>query len=271
MDLATIVGFFVGVGLIGGAMYLQGNLLIYVSLQSAMIVVGGTLAAVLINYSFSKVINLLNLVRIALTEEEMDPSEVIEILVSFAEKARREGLLALEDEAVELENEFLQKGIQLVVDGTDPQLVRNIMETRLTFIEDRHSKMRAIFDKMGGFAPAFGMIGTLIGLVQMLMALDDPDEIGMGMATALLTTLYGVLLANLIFIPIAGKLKVKSEQEILMKEVMIEGLLSIQAGENPRIVREKLQAFLSPAEKAQGDAEAGEEGEEMGMAVEGNA
>lgn len=166
-------------------------------------------------------------------------------MLVFAEKARREGLLALEQDVMEINDPFLQKGIQLVVDGTDPELVRNILETKLTFLEERHQKGRGLFSTMGQLAPSFGLIGTLIGLIQMLSQLDDPTNLGSGMAVALITTLYGALLANLLFNPLAGKLRIRSLEEVLLKEVMIEGVLSIQAGENPRIVREKLNAFLA--------------------------
>jgi chemotaxis protein MotA len=152
----------------------------------------------------------------------------------------------LEDAAYQVEDDFLKKGILLIVDGTDPELVRNILETELAFLEDRHKTGQSIFETMGALAPAFGMIGTLIGLIRMLRNLNNPEAIGPGMAVALLTTFYGALLANLVFIPVAGKLKIRSNEEILNKEVMIEGMLSIQAGENPRIIEEKLKAFLAP-------------------------
>jgi len=245
MDLATIIGVIVGILLIGGSIILGGNSIIFVSLESFLIVFGGTLAGTMISYSLSDMLNIPRLIKIALTDIKINEKEVIDILVGFAEKARREGLLALEQDVMEIDDEFLQKGIQLVVDGTDPELVRSILETKLTFLEERHSRGRRIMDTMGSLSPAFGMIGTLIGLIQMLSELDDPDNLGSGMAVALITTLYGSLLANLFFIPLANKLKEKSEMEILLKEVMIEGILSIQAGENPRIVEEKLAAFLA--------------------------
>jgi chemotaxis protein MotA len=185
-------------------------------------------------------------------------------LVDFAEKARREGLLSLEQDVMEIDDSFLQRGIQLVVDGTDPELVRNILETKLTFLEERHQKGQDIFSSMGQLSPAFGMIGTLIGLIQMLTNLESPDSLGPGMATALITTFYGIIFANLFFIPITGKLKMRSEEEILMKEVMIEGILSIQAGENPRIVKEKLSAFLAK-EKQEGIPEIEDDMETMAV------
>jgi chemotaxis protein MotA len=245
MDLATLIGVIVGIGLLGGAIVMGGNSIIFVSIQSLMIVFGGTIAGTMVNYSFIHLKRLPSLLKIAFTKKEMYSDEIIKILVKFAEKSRREGLLALEQDVIEIDEPFLQQGIQLVVDGTDPELVKNILETKLTFLEERHQEGQGMFNTMAMLAPAFGMIGTLIGLIQMLSVLDDSSQLGSGMAVALITTLYGALMANLFFIPLAGKLKVKSQKEILIKEVMIEGVLSIQAGENPRIVEEKLGAFLS--------------------------
>ncbi len=268
MDLGTLIGLIVGITLIGGAIILEGDAYMYVSMVSLMIVLGGTLAATMVSFSLGEVANVFRLLKVAFLGKKADPDETTYTLVDFAEKARREGLLALEEEVEGLDNEFLKKGVQLVVDGTDPQLVRNIMETKITFVEERHRKGQELFTNMGTFSPAFGMIGTLIGLIRMLADLEDPEAIGAGMATALLTTLYGTLFANLAFLPLAGKLKVKSEEEILMKEVMIEGILSIQAGENPRIVEEKLQAFLSTGKE---EIEPAAEEDESEMVVDSNA
>jgi chemotaxis protein MotA len=258
MDIASIVGFLAGAIIFGAVAILGGNVLIFVSVQSALVVLGGTLAGVMISYTFQDLKNIPNLLKVAFQDDKMESENVIEHLVNFAEKARREGLLALEDDAAEMNDEFLKKGIQLVVDGTDPELVRNIMETKLTFLQERHTKGRGIFVTMGQLAPAFGMIGTLIGLVQMLSQLDDPNQLGSGMAVALITTLYGALLANWIFIPLSKNLETQSNHEIHVKEVIIEGILSIQAGENPRIVKEKLHAFLSEGEKEEVEAKFGE-------------
>ncbi len=249
MDFSTIIGAISGVLLFGGAIIVGGNAVIFLSLQSIMIVLGGTIAGTMISFSFNDLLKIPSLLKIVLQENVINSDRIIAILVEFAEKARREGLLALEDNVREINEVFLQKGIQLVIDGTDPELVRNILETKLTFLEERHQQGRRIFSTMGELAPAFGMIGTLIGLIQMLSQLDSPDNLGSGMAVALITTLYGATLANLFFIPLAKKLKARTEEEVLMKEVIIEGILSIQAGENPRIIEEKLTAFLSPQEE----------------------
>ncbi|MTI58790.1 MAG: motility protein A [Firmicutes bacterium] len=256
MDLATLIGIIFGVTLLGGAIVMDGNAMIFYSLRSILIVLGGTLAGTMVSYSLGELLKIPALVRIAFQTHQLDSDEIIDLMVGFAEKARREGLLALEQDVVNINDDFLQKGIQLVVDGTDPELVRNIMETKLTFLEERHGKGRSIMATMGQLAPAFGMIGTLIGLIQMLSELEDPSKLGSGMAVALITTLYGALLANLLFIPLAGKLKERSEDEILTKEVIIEGVLSIQAGENPRIVDEKLRAFLAEDDNTGQSAEA---------------
>jgi len=254
MDIATIVGLVAGALIFSIVAVLGGNVVIFVSVQSFLVVVGGTLAGVMISYSFADLKNIPNLIKVSFQNDNMQSEQVIEDLVNFAEKARKEGLLALEDDANEMEDEFLKKGIQLVVDGTDPELVRNILETKLTFLSERHSKGRGIFSTMGQLAPAFGMIGTLIGLIQMLSQLDNPNQLGSGMAVALITTLYGALMANWIFIPMAKNLKTRSNHEIHIKEVIIEGILSIQAGENPRIVKEKLHAFLSEGKKEEVEA-----------------
>lgn len=246
MDVATVLGIVSGVGLILIAIAQTGSLATYWDLPSVMITMGGTIAGTLISYPFSQIIGVLKVLRNVFQGRLPQPEGVIQQLVYFAEKARREGILALEEDLEGLDDEFLQKGLQLVVDGSDPELVRNILETELAFIEERHKTGQGIFITMATLAPAFGMIGTLIGLINMLKHLDNPAVIGPNMATALITTFYGAIYANLICIPIAGKLNIRSGQEILLKELMIEGVLSLQAGENPRLVEEKLKAFLPP-------------------------
>lgn len=249
MDIATLLGIILGVASITWGMLGGGSLSTFVEPRSMAITFGGALAGTLIAFPLSRVMQTFKIAGKIFQNQEQDPESVIATLVAFAEKARRDGLLALEDEAQQLPDPFLKKGIQLVVDGTDPELVRSIMEIELSFLEERHKQGQSLFETMGFLAPAFGMIGTLIGLIQMLKQLQDPSTVGPNMAIALITTLYGALLANLICIPTANKLGVRSSEEILLKEVIIEGILSIQAGENPRIVREKLEAFLSPVRR----------------------
>lgn len=246
MDLATIIGFAAGIFVLLHALSANGSPAAFWDWPSVQITIGGTIFATMINFPMSQLASLFPVIKNAFINRTLNPSEVISILVSFAEKARREGLLALEDDAAKLNDPFLQKGLSLVVDGTDPELVRNILETELAFLEERHKAGQGLLEVMGTYAPAFGLIGTVIGLIQMLKRLKDPSTVGAGMATALVTTFYGAVLANFVLLPLAGKLKIKSAEEILLKEVMIEGILSIQAGDNPRIVEEKLKAFLAP-------------------------
>ncbi|MTI47997.1 flagellar motor protein [Sporosalibacterium faouarense] len=246
MDLATAIGFLTGFGFIIWGITNSGSLITFYNFASIVIVLGGTIAATFVSYPLKKVLATLKVVKNAFTTKNDMPNDVINKIIELANVARKEGLLALEEAGEEINDDFLKKGILLIVDGTDPELVRNILETELTFMEDRHKEGQGIFESMGTYAPAFGMIGTLIGLINMLKTLNDPSTVGPKMAVALITTFYGSVLANLLFIPIANKLKGRSREEIMMKELMVEGLLSIQAGENPRIIEEKLLTFLSP-------------------------
>jgi chemotaxis protein MotA len=244
MDFATLAGMIMGIIFILIGILLTGNLRDYYDMASIMITLGGTFAATLVNYPFSKLTSIFKVTKNLFLSKEEDPNDVIARLIEFANIARKEGMLVLEDAAEQVEDPFLHKGLLLIVDGTDPELLRNIMETDISFIEERHNQGQGIFKAMGAYAPAFGMVGTLIGLINMLKSLDDIASLGPNMAVALVTTFYGSVLANLIFLPMAGKLEYRSSQEILLKEIMLEGILSIQAGENPRIIEEKLKAFL---------------------------
>ena len=259
MDIATIGGIIGAfVFLILGVLFAQGDFLLFMSPTSVMITVGGSFAALVASYPLAYILGAAKILRYAFFAPDINAKEMIITLVSFSEKARREGLLALEDDLDELDDEFLKKGIQLVVDGTDPELVRRIMETELEFIIERHEKGKKVFEDWSLFAPAFGMIGTLVGLVLMLVNLEDKSAIGPGMSTALITTLYGAIMANAILIPIAGKLEIRANEEVLLKLIMIEGTLSIQSGDNPRIVRDKLIAFLEPSQRDEITQEVGD-------------
>ncbi|MBF8983089.1 flagellar motor protein [Lutibacter sp. B2] len=259
MDVATILGIVVGTGFILMGIFTGGSLMAFYDTSSIFIVIGGTIAGTLVAYPMNKVKEAMTIAKKAFTSKSFSPNETIAKIIEIANIARREGLLALEESAESVNDAFLKKGVMLIVDGTDPELVRNILETELSFLEERHAEGRTIFDTLGSFAPAFGMIGTLIGLINMLQALSDPSAVGPKMAVALITTFYGAVLANLIFIPIAAKLKIKSKEEILIKEVMVEGLLSIQAGENPRIIEIKLESFLPPNKRGTLSENKGEE------------
>jgi len=216
----------------------------YVDLASIFIVFGGVIASTVVSYPMDSLKNLGKLLGGAFKAKKVDFQADIENIVKIANVARREGILALEETVSEMNDPFMQKGIMLIIDGSDPELVKSVLETELVFIRERHSSGQAILLSMSSYSPAFGMIGTLVGLINMLRKLDDPSSLGPSMAVALVTTFYGVVLANLLFTPFAKKLAVQSSDECLRKEIVLEGILSIQDGENPRIIREKLNAFL---------------------------
>jgi chemotaxis protein MotA len=246
MDIATVLGIISAFGLIVMAMGGGGGFAIFINVPSVMIVGGGTLGATFINYPLKDVFGVGSVLKNAFFYEIQSAQQWISILVEYASKARREGILSLEGSVKEAKDPFVQTGVQLAIDGLEPTSIRNILETEIEYIENRHKLGVDIFSSMGAYAPAMGLVGTLIGLVKMLQSMDDPSTIGPAMAVALLTTFYGALVANVLFLPIAGKLKTRSEQEILVKELILEGVVSISTGENPRILEQKLHAFLAP-------------------------
>ncbi len=253
MDIATLLGIILGVAFFAISVILGkgvAGLLAFWDAPSVMITVGGALASVMIIHPMDKFINGLKAVKIAFKNQAVDETGAITKIIELSNVARKEGLLALEEATESIEDEFLKKGIMLVVDGTEPELVRNILETEIIAIEGRHKEVATFWEKLAEMTPAWGMIGTLIGLVNMLGSLSDPNAIGPAMAIALLTTMYGSIVANLFAAPFAEKLKIRSGQEMVLKEIIVEGLLSIQAGENPRVIEEKLKSFLSPALRA---------------------
>ena len=248
MDIATLVGVIVAFGLVIAACLMDGSSITwFVNYPSLMIVGGGVIGATLLAYPLKDVLGVVNVVKNVLFAKEQTPGALISLLVSFAQKARREGILSFEATVKELEDPFLKKGLQLAIDGMESSAIEEILTTEVKFVENRHKIGSDIFMSMGAFAPAVGMLGTIIGLIQMLMNMSDPSAIGAPMAVALLTTFYGTMAANLMFIPIATKLRRRSSQEVLIKRMVIEGVLSIQLGDNHRIVEQKLKAFLPPA------------------------
>ena len=257
MDLASLIGIVVCLGLVIFGI-VAGNgfgvIVNFLDLNSALITFGGALCSVMASNTMADFVGGLKSIALIFKDQALNTPEVIKKIIDLSNVARKEGLLSLEEAAGDLEDQFLKKGIMLVVDGTDPELVRGVMETEMISIDDRHKKKINFWSDLGAMGPAWGMIGTLVGLVNMLQAMDDPGAIGPAMAVALITTLYGSLLANWICTPTSNKLKVKNEQEMMAKQIVIEGLLSIQAGENPRVIEEKLKSFLSPADKAGLDA-----------------
>ena len=256
MDLATIVGLVLGFVLILVAILLGGSPQAYLDIPSMMIVIGGGTAAVLTSFPLAGVLKGPTVLLKAIKAPAGNPGDLITQMVGFAEIARRDGILALEGMTDEMKDPLLVVGIKMAVDGTDPELIEQILEADVENMLTRHSKGKGLFDAFGRFAPAFGMIGTLIGLVAMLANMSDPSAIGAGMAAALLTTLYGAIIANCIFLPIADKLALRSDHELLTKSIIIKGVMSIQSGDNPRVVEQKLKTFLPPSAREAEEAQA---------------
>ncbi len=263
MDLASIIGLVVAfammlLGILTGDDGVAG-IKYFWDFKSVLITFGGAFFTTMAAYSMKDYIAGLKSFLLIFKTPAQNIPEMITKIIDLSNVARKEGLLSLEEVASELDDDFLKKGILLIVDGTDPELVRAIMETELVSTEERHKKKISFWQDLGSAGPAWGMIGTLVGLILMLQNMSDASAIGPAMSVALITTLYGSILANWICTPVANKLKAYNAQEIMLKEIMIEGLLSIQAGENPRVIEEKLKSFLAPAERMNtGEEEGGE-------------
>ncbi len=254
----------IGIAIAGGGFDL-GKIQDYIDPPSIMIVVGGTLGAIIASFPMDDLKKIPQLIKLAMTTTPSDYSEQIQEIVTMAETARKKGILALEEKLNDIKDPFIKNGIMLVMDGTDPELVKSMLETQSYFTDDRHAKYISIFEVGSSCAPAFGMIGTLIGLINMLQNLTaDTSSIGPNMAVALVTTFYGVMLANLVFNPIASQLRARNAQEQLCKDIIIEGVLSIQDGENPRVIEDKLKSFIAASEAGKAASAASAEGDDEG-------
>lgn len=249
MDIATIIGLLFGIGCMVVSILLRGELKAFYDVPSVFITLGGGLASTLISYRMNEIGKIMKVVGNAFFGKLQPPENTIKMLVELSQKARREGLLALESEQENIDDEYIKQSLQLIVDGVEPDTIRESMDLELENLQARHATGQGLFKTMAALFPAWGMIGTLIGLINLLGGLDNPSNIGPSMAVALITTFYGSILANFVCTPIANKLAVKSKEEIQQKEMIIEGILSIQAGENPRIMEHKLKTFLSPDQK----------------------
>ena len=255
MDLATIIGIVLGVFLVMAAIFLGGSPWLFFNVQGILIVLGGTAATTLIRFPMQRVAKMMSVVKNAFSQRLPTPDGIIEELIQIARVARKEGVLTLE--TYQTDDEFLRDGIQLVVDGNDTESIQEILQTDIRYLQRRHRNGQDILKSIGEAAPAFGMVGTLIGLVIMLANMEDVKTLGPAMAVAILTTLYGALIANVLALPLAKKLEVRSKEESLNRELMMVGLMSIQKGDNPRIMETVMRAFLrkrpvgKPAEKPQ--------------------
>jgi chemotaxis protein MotA len=252
MDLSTLLGFALGLGLITWSMAHGGGiagLALFVHGPAAAVVCGGSLAAVCIHFPLSDVKNLVKIILKNFLHKVPSPTQEIERIIGYANLARRDGLLALESKLQEVKDPFFAKGVQLVIDGFAADTIKDILTLDAEVEKQRHAIGKKMLEQFGTFAPAFGMVETLIGLVQMLSNLSDPSKIGAGMAGALVGTFYGAFLANMVFLPMAGKLDVRSKEEYQRRELVIEGLSAIQSGEKPQLIKERLKGFLPPAER----------------------
>lgn len=247
MDIATLIGILGSLGLVVGAIVIGGGVGGFIDIPSLIVVVGGTFAVAFTMFPLGTILGSIKVLMKTFFAKPPNAQETIQTVISLAEKARKESLVALEK--VSIDDQYMKRGILLVSDGTEESLVRAVMEIDITIMKQRHRKGQEVFKGMGTMAPAFGMIGTLIGLVQMLQNLDDPSSIGPSMAVALLTTFYGAVLANCLFLPLVTKLEQRSNEETQNMELIMEGVLAILNGDHPSIVKEKLDSFLAPAQR----------------------
>lgn len=250
MDIASVAGLILAsFSLLAGFLWEGGHAGALFQPSAALIVFGGTIGATMFSFSMNEIKTVPKLMRIAFFNKTPDIPRLIEEIVEMADEARREGLLYLENRIAGMDDPFMRKGVQLIVDGTDPELVRAIMETEIYNIEQRHKLGSAIFEAAGGYAPTMGIIGTVMGLVHVLGSISTPEKLGPAIAVAFMATLYGVASANVLWFPLSSKLQNVSQKEVLAKELMLEGLISLQAGYNPILIRERLTSYLLPSKR----------------------
>ena len=248
MDIATIGGLILGIGAIIVSFILEGGSLSAIIHPPAMlIVIGGTIGAGIVTTSLKTVSQVPKILKLAFSAKTPNPVLTINSIVNLSEKARREGILGLESEMPRLRSPFFRKAVQLLIDGTEGTVLRNILETEIAYIEDRHKKGILFFQKLGGFSPTLGIIGTVLGLIHTLGSTSDAERMAQAIAGAFIATLWGVALANLLYLPISDKLKLRHEEELANLDLIMEGAMAIQSGDNPRVVRTKLFSFIPPA------------------------
>ena len=248
MDIASIIGLLLGGSLLAIAIAIApgSSFTAFFDPPSMMVVVGGSICAVLICFPLKSFLSLFSVVKNIFFNKQESYTELIQLIVSLAETARRDGLLALESRLEEITNSFVILGIQMAVDGTRPEVIEDVLRTEMDAVATRHKNGKEVVAQMGRFAPAFGMIGTLMGLIIMLGNMDDPSKIGSGMAVALITTLYGAVMSNLFFLPFAEKLGFINAHEMSVMEIVVRGIMGIQSGDNPRVIEQKLNTFVPP-------------------------
>ncbi len=249
MDLGTVIGIVLIMALLLGAMVMGVGIGAYIDIPSMLIVIGGSIGALMVSFKPSQMKQFTKIFLKAVKPGEEDTGELIKKLVDFTAKARKDGILALESEVNNEENEFLKKGLSMAIDGSEPDTIRELLEIEMEQTNTRHKVNGSIFSQWAGLAGAMGMIGTLIGLVAMLLNMADPSAIGPSMAVALLTTMYGAMIGNIFGTPIANILAVRNDEETMVKEMILEGIMSIQSGDAPRVLEAKLLAYLAPTDR----------------------
>jgi chemotaxis protein MotA len=254
MDISTIVGLVVvAILLVISVVLGGGSFASFVDAPSALVVIGGAIAATMISLPFKDFLAVFKVSLKVFLNKTENVTKIIDQIVSLAEVARKDGLLALESKLADIDHKFIKLGVQMAVDGSPPEVIEDIMRTELDSAAGRHSQGKGLMDTLGRYAPAYGMIGTLMGLIMMLANMSDPSSIGKGMAVALITTLYGAIISNAVFLPFGDKLNVLNKKELMAMEIIIRGIMAIQAGENPRVIRQKLFSFLAPKARPKDD------------------
>ena len=247
MDLGTTIGILAAFMIVTFGIVSGGSAGIFIDVPSMCITIGGSLGATLMHYPLGKIMGVMGSLRKAFTSRADDYVKLFNQMTDLGLRARRDGILALENDIEGFTDEYMKKGFQMAVDGNSADVIRHVLEADIAAMQRRHIVGQGIFKALANYAPAFGMIGTLIGLVQMLANMSDPGSIGAGMATALITTFYGALIANIFCLPMAGKLEQRTDEETVMKNMIMEGILSIQEGNSPRVIRDKLRSYIPPA------------------------
>lgn len=254
MDIGTIVGLVVvAILLVISVVLGGGSFASFVDAPSALVVIGGAIAATLIAFPLKDFLAVFKVSLKVFLNKAENVTKIIDQIVSLAEVARKDGLLALESKLADIDHKFIKLGVQMAVDGSPPEVIEDIMRTELDSAAGRHSQGKGLMDTLGRYAPAYGMIGTLMGLIMMLANMSDPSSIGKGMAVALITTLYGAIISNAVFLPFGDKLNLLNKKELMAMEIIIRGIMAIQAGENPRVIRQKLFSFLAPKARPKDD------------------
>lgn len=256
MKNSTLIGLVIGfASLVFGFLLEGGHVIALLQPTAALVVFGGTVGATMISFSMHELKMIPDLIKVILKQKIIDEREIIEQIVDFADKARREGILYLQNYYEEIKDPFLFKAIQLIVDGADSEILKNIMETEIYAVEQRHRIGADIFEAAGGYAPTMGIIGTVMGLARVLSSIENPEKLAPAIAMAFMATLYGIVSANLLWLPIAAKLKYLSKREILVRELILDGVLSLQAGYNPILIRDRLTSFLNPRKRSMANSQ----------------